>query len=258
MSEIVSVRRLAVYKGDTVFKKYIDFFYNERLKFKASSDSAYTLLTKLFMNSLYGKFGQRIEDYVPIATNPDHEVGFFSEWDADEGKWIRMRKLKGNVEVFLNHVESYNSFPAIAAHVTAYARLYLYTLFHILPYGSFYYCDTDSLIVDERGLKALRNAMSGDKLGYLSLQKESAAIRINNVKDYEFNHRRKIKGVKGASKQTSYNQFTTWHQQSLKSVLWDNKQDKCLWIRTDKNLKQDYHKGIFYPGGDTLPFRFFS
>ena len=55
---ILEVGSVAKYKGEKIFHDYVTFFYEERLTAKARGDKINDELLKLFLNSLYGKFGQ--------------------------------------------------------------------------------------------------------------------------------------------------------------------------------------------------------
>ena len=50
--EIESFGRVSFYKGEVIFDKYVEFFYNERLRLKATNNKQERMI-KLFLNSLY-------------------------------------------------------------------------------------------------------------------------------------------------------------------------------------------------------------
>lgn len=253
--EIKELGTMAVYEQAPIFARYIDFFYKKRVGFKMAKDTAYVFITKLLMNSLYGKFGQQLDQFVPIAEDREHKLNFWSEWDADDQKWLSFKQINGKVEVFDGKAEAYNSFPAIAAHVTAHSRLLLHLLLSSVPRYSLFYADTDSLIVDQRGYDAVKHLCSNTRLGALHLEKQSSAIQINNVKDYVFARHRKIKGVRKNAEKLGRDVFAQWQQVSLKAVIRQDKPDACFWHRVKKHLKGVYNKGMVYPDGMVLPFR---
>lgn len=51
-NEIESFGRVSFYKGEVIFDKYVEFFYNERVKLKKAKNKLEAML-KLFLNSLY-------------------------------------------------------------------------------------------------------------------------------------------------------------------------------------------------------------
>jgi hypothetical protein len=71
---ILKVHEVAIYEGNDIFTSYIDYFYKKRLEAKASKDAVNDLLYKLFMNSLYGKFGQKNIHWEKIGEAPISDV----------------------------------------------------------------------------------------------------------------------------------------------------------------------------------------
>jgi len=62
-----------------------------------------------------------------------------------------------------------------------------------------YYCDTDSLIVNEKGLLNLKDLIDKDKLGFLKVEGESVNNFFIKPKYYIFDGKEIIKGVKKSS-----------------------------------------------------------
>lgn len=250
---IIAVKDVAFYHTERIFQDYIDFFWQTRLGYKHADDKPFTYMTKILMNSLYGKFGQRIDDYTTVGEDPDHGVGFYGEWDVETQKWLRFRRMNGNIDLVTGQVEGYNSFVAISAFVTSYARNLLYELISRVPPEHLFYCDTDSVIVDEIGKRLLSSSISDADLGALHLEKESETITIFNAKDYVFAGKRKIKGVRTKAKRIDEHTFGQWQQRSLKRVLWNEQADNCHWKWVEKTLQETYEKGTVDDMGVTHP-----
>jgi len=256
LEQVIAVKEIAVYETKLIFQDYIDFFWATRVGYKHAGDKPFTYMTKILMNSLYGKFGQRIDDYTYIGEAEDHSPGFYGEWDVETQKWLRFRKMNGKVDLATGKVEGYHSFVAISAFVTSYARSLLYTLLSYVPAPHLFYCDTDSLIVDKIGLKLLSSLIDETELGALHLEKESETITIFNAKDYIFGGDRKIKGVRTTAKRIDEHTFGQWQQRSLKRVLWNAQPDNCQWKWVEKTLQETYKKGTVDDDGVVHPFIF--
>ncbi|GAJ21876.1 unnamed protein product, partial [marine sediment metagenome] len=136
---------------------YVDKFYQLRQRFKSGGRSDYDEICKLLLNSLYGKFGQKAEVWEKIGEasgEPDRiETCYLSGRNSPSS----IRYLLGEIFECVGIEESFNSFPAIASHVTAYGRMYLYELMKQAGRENVFYCDTDSLIVNEAGRSKLSN-----------------------------------------------------------------------------------------------------
>jgi DNA polymerase elongation subunit (family B) len=152
----------------TDFREYIDTLYNERLGYKSVGDKAGDLLSKLAMNSLYGKFGSNPEHYkhaiifdvsdiaelilgvkkanghllekeikaifksggVKNKDDVKFELkGFFGELPVGE------RPLYDNEKVYYN--------VATAASITGFVRAFLFD--SMCKCKDVLYCDTDSI-----------------------------------------------------------------------------------------------------------------
>jgi len=251
---IIAVKDFAMYEMQPIFEEYINFFWQTRLGYKHAGDKPFTYMTKILMNSLYGKFGQKIDDYTTIGEDPEHGVGFYGEYDVETQRWLKFRRMNGKIALATGVIEGYNSFVAISAHVTSFARSMLYRLIERVPDGHLFYCDTDSLIVDGVGLTSVQEHIDETVLGALHLEKQSETITIFNAKDYIFADKRKIKGVRTTAKRIDEHTFGQWQQRSLKRVLWNEQPDTCHWKWVEKTLQESYKKGIVDDMGVMHPF----
>lgn len=191
-----SVSAMAWYRQSPLFADYVNYFYNLRRKYSDEDNPGYSAICKLLVNSLYGKFGQTGLDQRAIGEVPLDEVWSQTVKDVVNGEIYRMYAMGGRVFEERKSGESGNSFPAIAAHVTAYARLYLYRLIQLVDRRHVFYCDTDSLIVDAYGMRQLKPLMDAHRLGALKIELRSRWLEINAPKDYRMATRSRLKGVK--------------------------------------------------------------
>ena len=164
-------------KGN-IFKDYVIKLYNLRLEYPKGD--AMNLVAKLLMNSLYGKFGMKLESTeIAIYDTSNkfqmerlHEdIEFFKESIQDfikiDSKLLIIRdtmlSLKYNEELDMYHGQDINI--AIASTITACARVHM-SLFKNNPLFKLYYSDTDSVVID----KALPSELVGNKLGQVKLE----------------------------------------------------------------------------------------
>lgn len=140
-----------IFSYDTVnyFKNYIEYFYNLRLQYKKEENKMGNLITKLLMNSLYGKFAQ---------LNENKKVGLIFEKPKKrkKGEWIFKPYKDSNwgiwelVDENMKAIqsESYNNIILFSSYTTSAARVKLYekVMETINKGGTVYYTDTDSII----------------------------------------------------------------------------------------------------------------
>lgn len=253
--EILEVRSMAVYEKKIFASSYVDFFYDLKKKYANSDDTAYYLLAKLHMNSLYGKFGQKSEDFKVIGECPG-DINFIEDGiDYETGKKSIVVHLLGKVYQAQEPKESFDSFPAIAAHVTAYARLYLWRLIEKAGRENVFYCDTDSLLVNNKGKKALIKFMHRDKLGALAQELETDHIIIRGCKDYDFKIKARIKGIRKNAIQLSENVFEQDQFMKFRGMLRKNITTTAVIRRVTKTLTRRYDKGTVSNSGDVIPYQ---
>jgi len=117
------------------FTNYVNDLYNKRLGYKELG-SPMEYVTKILLNSLYGKFGQKFEDrdnWIPAHNVTMKQLASF-KWFTRIGDYIFYKQSKPPSSFCI---------PLWAAYVTAYARI---KLFDAMIRCDPIYVDTDSLI----------------------------------------------------------------------------------------------------------------
>ncbi len=102
-----------------LFSDYVNKYY----ELKNNSKGAEKVVWKLLLNSLYGKFGSKVEGYKKIPIFEDE----------------KLRYNKGEVE------EMKHYYLPIAIAITSYAHKLLDDMIHEVGVENFVYCDTDSI-----------------------------------------------------------------------------------------------------------------
>ncbi len=255
--DIKKVLGCTIYDYDYIFEEYIDFFYKLRLQYQDENNGAFNYITKLFMNSLYGKFGQMMNDH--ITTN-EIDAGITNTeriYNVDLKQMYRVTRFAG-LETWesVKTSEGFNSFVGISAHVTDYARILLYQDFLIAGKSNVFYCDTDSMIVNERGYNKMKNYMDKKKLGAYKLEGVSEDLKIWGAKDYEFDGKKTIKGISKRAVQIDNNTFQQLMFPNFKSEVGKNLNEDYKINVIQKTLQRNYDKGDVSNSGKVTPFEF--
>jgi hypothetical protein len=167
-------------------KIYVDYIRGlYEIKRKSRPGEIDYIISKLEMNSLYGKHGQRrereevifCEDFNRIRK--EHLIPYYEEL----GFYKKLVESK-----------SKDIHPYLSAWVTSKARLELYRWLKLVGLESIWYCDTDSLITD-------KELPVGDELGSLKLEhKISEAVflqpKVYSIIDDHGENFVKIKGFR--------------------------------------------------------------
>ena len=245
-----------IYEQENIFRSYVNKFYTLRLDFKSAGVDEYVELCKKMLNSLYGKFGQKGENWTKIGDCPNERDREELVFNMGGRRVTKLRYLLGELFIMTGHGESFDSFPAIAAHVTAYARMYLWSLMQEAGYGNYFYCDTDSLIVNEVGLCNLQNRKSEHLLGGLKIDNFGSYVQLRGLKDYSFNAKDVVKGVRKNAVKLADGVFQQEQWPSFRGLLRSGEPDIYTVKTTIKHLNREYTKGVVNPDGVVVPFVF--
>lgn len=263
-NHIIDVHEVAVYKSSPIFREFVSHFYHLREKHKPGGESpspVWDLLYKLIMNSLYGKFGQLKREWEQIGKCSPDLVETEELIDVSGPAPVKMRFRKFGGRVYMEEITedvAYNASVAIAAHVTAYARMLLWSYIQIAGTKNHYYNDTDSLYVNAAGLRRLEAAgkLHPTRLGYLALEKEASQAIFLGPKHYILDGHRKLKGISASARQLAENVFEQLQWPSFRSAM---NTGNITWFANRQVVKQlspEYSKGWVLKTGEVVPLQF--
>jgi len=183
----VKIKKVLLYKQKDLFSRFVKELYEKREEYKKEGNKVMEKFYKLILNSLYGKFGQRIieriisddETILSLFENADDEIvtrkninGLF--W-TNHGSFATA-KLTKNAK---------SSYPvSVSSEITANARLYNWELQKKFCIENVYMTDTDSFTVSPKAPIPL-DLIHDTELGKLKREYEKGVtIYINAPKDY--------------------------------------------------------------------------
>jgi hypothetical protein len=202
-SKAVVVSECYVYHGRDLFSAYVRDLY--ALKSNKNTAAPIKLASKLLLNSLYGKFGQRREREKIVCGEEWLDWPLDSPGDAERltARGIDPRKRALDLGRFLFALPDYDDrsshiAPQIAAYITARARLQLREML-VMSNGRAAYCDTDSVYVD--GNQAPYLPLCGEKLGQIKAEHEIergefAAPKVYWIKEMAGGEYARAKGLR--------------------------------------------------------------
>lgn len=201
--QVLEIHNILLFKADWLFIEYVDTFYRLKSEAKKKGDAVTYQVAKLFMNSLYGKWAEHkrtsvmmtkeefgefiLEKLSEMKGNASLEIAYDLDYGVIRVDGMQINAIGGYFEVKTReYSEPYNV--AISTFITSVARSVLREYIYLVKKkgGEVYYCDTDSLIVDLRGLEALKPYIDKYRLGYLDEEISNIAfVEINTLKDYK-------------------------------------------------------------------------
>ena len=224
------------YYSYTLFNRYVDFFYTIKQTASKLDNKAARSLSKLYLNSLYGKFGQHVA----------HTEYFYNE--AYRSKNLRITVFENNQKKVISNYGNYQSIqvidrprysPEISGAITAYGRIYLSSFFDMVSEDCVY-CDTDSLFVKSGNTKL--NAYLSDKLGYLKIETKNGNPALNvpiNIiapKMYSVNNTEIIKGIRKDAVKIGEREYI---QKQFTSIKSSNLNNYVMSVRKKINPRND-------------------
>lgn len=175
-------------KSEKLFKEFVDYYYNLRMKNK---DNCIGYICKIIMNSLYGKFAQKEKQERLIKISIDRKLSEIMQ------KYRKVIPYHDDWYVVEEDVPVHHRLIHLSAMITAYARIELYNYLH--KYNRYIvYCDTDSLHSIIR-----INENIGKEIGKLKLEKSGNAYYAGR-KSYQINDEVCIKGINSLTDDLKY------------------------------------------------------
>jgi hypothetical protein len=248
------IRRAAVYQWDSIFRAYVDYWWPLKRHYQHHADTLYAGICKSFLNSLYGKFGQRATRLDPVE-RPLREGPYRVEnYNLQTGeRWIEYRLLGQSLEAREVGNARY-SFVAVAAHVAEYARFALWDLCCRIGRPRILYVDTDSVVVRSVDGPPIDRELCGPGLGALGLDRHCAELVLHGAKDYSADGIEVIKGVPKAAVETTSGSYEYTQFATLKMSLASGIAAGVVAKTVTKRLTRRYDKGRVDKDGRVHPW----
>ena len=253
--EILSVSEMAVWHSDRIFEMFVSELWGKRRAANHHNDPVNSWLFKIMANSLYGKFGQHGYREIDLGPCDPSETLVSDYLNVDSGERGQVRHVFGRKILSVKSGEARNAFPAIAAHVTAYARLELWRLIEAAGAGEVFYCDTDSLFVSHRGFVCLREEIDNDALGKLKKVAAYERVVLYGPKDYQAGSQRILKGVRANAQEISPAVYRQEMFVGLRGALRLGVVDAPIIRMVEKTLAREYKKGEVSVTGEVSSYR---
>lgn len=255
MGCITKIHACAVYKTEIAFKSFVEHMWSYRRAAIARGDTATADKYKMLLASFYGKWGQSGGVWEKIDDTESTEIKTWLEIDYDTMVTTEFRQFGGIVQRRSQEAESSDSSPAIAACITAAARMKLWRYICDAGRDNVFYMDTDSLLVNRAGLDNLTPHIRPDMLGGLRLEGSFSNISIHCCKDYVFDLREKKKGVSANAYVINDDTFECTQKTSLSAMIRGGDMGKAVTRKVSKRLVRSYNKGVIGFDGRVEPIR---
>lgn len=240
------------------FVDYVTDLYEKRQEYKKKGDDR-QYVVKIMLNSLYGKFGQRLEQpggemrVLRPDDDPNELVGCDEvEWGGYI--WVQKKRKNKRIPCFINTVW--------ACYITAYARLKLWEKMNEVG-DDVVYCDTDSIVTHKK-------LSTSSKLGDLKLEhhiQEGIFLypKVYYIKTDEDEEMYKVRGVPRSYRKEFFMKGSVVYRQptKIKGAIRRGKR-MAVWEEVKKENKVTFDKRIvlnnnvdfMHDFSDTRPYSF--
>ena len=263
LADVIKIHKVHAYNKSEIFRDIIEKLYEYKKQYSKENRDIERYNVKLMLNSIYGKFGQKMENLHKIGESKNRHYNYSQCLGDLRNDYDGIMNCGYDVYGVNKNIIGNNSCPIIASEVSGNGRAFITDFINRIGIENIAYCDTDSLILNQCGFDFMSDHIDNIQLGSWKLEGVSNKVVIRGLKDYSFGSENHTKGIpkkaKPINKDTfQYTHFTTFkegflHRQNFPS---DIKQIK-------KKIKRQYWKKILcesscnhnwnFEGGSTPP-----
>jgi len=191
----VEVRKMGVYTLRPLLRDFATYFSMLKQQYEHSGNGLFRELAKGYPNMVYGKFGQKgIETTIVGDCDPDL-LWWMPGWDAVAGVGYELLYSGGKIRRLEYTLAAWDTFVAVASHVTAYARMYLWELMKQAGLENVYHVATDSLLVNQAGHDNLKTLIKPEITGCLKVELKGDHLTVYGKNDWKLDREVRVKGV---------------------------------------------------------------
>ncbi len=238
---------------ESPFIDYVKTLYDMRVK---SKDPLEVYRIKIFMNSLYGKFGQRIKNETEYIADMHAQLHVIQKYQQNKRlvKISVFNPLRNDCFLELKRPSDYIpafAIPSFASYTTSAGRVYLLNKMIEMKPNRPVYCDTDSIFFE------IGTAKSEYQLGGWKVE-DKIVTEIRGLKNYSYIDSKsgkvvkRIKGVPKKAIETAPNVFEFNNLIRTKEALRRGLEPGVLTTRK-KVISGKYEKRVIFSNGETEP-----
>lgn len=270
---ITEVRKVCWFRKKPVFRHMVEALWKLRDKTLPDYDEGLSAMGKLMGNSLYGKFGMKVErTSVVFSHDPVENICFLCQKPAFAGGGLcdecvgskpAMPEPDGDVWYQRKVVDAPYIIPHIAAHITALARVRIWRFMKAAMEagGTVYYCDTDSVITDtilpsSSALGALKDEYPGKTLTGTFVQPKVYMLESEGFKEPKVTMKgfpKKLRTKENLLKLQAGETLSYMNLERVRTLAKVGFHRGPQMREVKKSFKSEYDKRILHADGSTSP-----
>lgn len=239
------------------FTEFVETGFDLKLKAEIEGNEFERDRIKRFLNSLYGKFAQRITEETIYIKDMVKEFDKIQDYQR-KGLFVKLIPFNSErQDCYLvlkasKNIDASFSIPSFASYITSFCRVLLLKKLIEHEKDIPVYCDTDSIFMEVG-----TNIVSSSKLGDWKLE-DKIVTSIGGLKNYRYvkdgKDYQRLKGVPAKAVNIGENTYEYENLMKSKEALKRGKKSGVLTKRI-KEIKGTYTKRIVLSDGNTIPIK---
>lgn len=163
--------------------------------------------------ALIGRIALRTPTWEQFGDNPSGETGISHMCDAETGLTHRLMHVGNRTLIETERREGRDSLPQVTGWITSRCRADLWRAMRLAGLSEVAHVDTDSMILSQRGLRSLREALGPAFDLDWAIKGTWRRMTVYGPRNYRIADQRKTSGVPRKAEETSPNVFVgeQWH-----------------------------------------------
>lgn len=157
--------------------------------------------------ALIGRISLRCPNWQLFGENPEHITGITHELDTRNGKSHRLLHVGNETFRESDRTEGRDSLPQITGWIMAECRVRLWEALSVAGEDHVAHADTDAILVDRAGLRALQDQLGADFARRWAVKGSAGRVIVYGPRNYRIGVRRKAAGVPKKAKEVLPNVF---------------------------------------------------
>jgi len=249
------VRRAWLYKREPALKGWAEWILSSLHDPSDQVDPWQKLILKHWSRALIGRFGMRYRGWEKFGDAPDSRVYISDLINSDDGSKRELMQIGRDLFTSGDLKEIDDGCPQVTGYIMSEARAKLWRTAQRIGADHVFYMDTDSLLVDADGHKAIQDAAGAGDFDGLRSKLRVHSVHIYGPRSIILEKRPSVSGLPKSSAQLSAQTWTgdVWRG-AMESVR-QNEPDRVRISSTVFRLRYNDHRRAFNSDGTTLAYR---
>ncbi len=249
------VRRAWLYKREPALKGWAEWILSSLHSSTEITEPWRKLILKHWSRALIGRFGMRYQAWDKFGTAPDSRVYISELLNLDDGSVSELMQVGKDLFKSGELQEIDDGCPQITGYIMSEARAKLWRTSQAIGRSHVYYMDTDSLLVDSTGHKAIQESGGLGLFSGLRSKGKYHSIHLYGPRSVILDKRPSVAGMPGGSREVEPGKWQGEVWRGAKESVRLNEVDSVSIRNTSFHLRYNTNRRYFNSDGTTLAYR---